>query len=337
MPIRPSSGQEIRQLIDALAGEDVPREAAIARLAVLGNRAADHLVRAYADADRPRTRLGILRALEAAGDSRAVRLAREILASTTTAPLLDETLGVLRSFLNAPEADAARDALDALVAAALDPTLPEATRTGAFDALRDLDAEIVDPLRQRLARDNDPGVRRHAGKHEGPQRSSIWTRAADGDLPSPEVLKHLIAEHAAGARLTELQRLIDAIRAEETREGDGSRRAEWRVLRGMLHQALAARGSRLALYDLRDSLLAPERLPVGFLAALEEIGDASCLEPLAAAYDASSRSSDPWWRDHIAGAFRAIVHREGLTRRHTAIKRLMTRWPTAAAELMGRV
>lgn len=337
MPIRPSSGQEIRQLIDALAGEDIAREAAIARLAVLGRRAADHLVRAYADADRPRTRLGILRALEGGGDPRAVRLAREVLASSTASPLLDETLGVLRSFLNAPDADAARDALDALVAAALDSTLPDAMRIGAFDALRDLDPEIVNPLRQRLGRDRDPVVRRHAGGDEGPQHGSALEDAAAGDLPSPDALKHLVAEHAAGARLTELQRLIDAIRAEETREDDPSRRAEWRIVRGMLHQALAARGSRLALYDLKDSLLAPERLPVGFLAALEEIGDASCLEPLAAAYDASSRSSDPWWRDHLAGAFRAIVHREGLTRRHTAIKRLMARWPTAAAELMGRV
>ena len=61
-----------------------------------------------------------------------------------------------------------------------------------------------------------------------------------------------------------------------------------------------SRGSRLALYDLRDSLLETERLPVAFLAALEEVGDASCLEPLAAAYDASPRGSDPWWRDHLA-------------------------------------
>ena len=63
-------------------------------------------------------------------------------------------------------------------------------------------------------------------------------------------------------------------------------------MRGALHQALAARDSRLALYDLRDSLLEPDRLPVAFLAALEDIGDATCLETLAAAYDASSRSGD---------------------------------------------
>ena len=103
-----------------------------------------------------------------------------------------------------------------------------------------------------------------------------------------------------------------------------------------MHQALAARNSRLAVYDLRDSLLEAERLPVTFLAALEEVGDASCLENLAAAYDASSRSGDRWWREHVATAFRAIVQREGLTRRHAAVKRAMQRWPEATAELMAR-
>jgi hypothetical protein len=103
-----------------------------------------------------------------------------------------------------------------------------------------------------------------------------------------------------------------------------------------VHQALAARNSRLALYDLRDSLLEPDRLPVAFLAALEEIGDETCLETLAAAYEASSRSGDAWWREHVAAAFRAIMQREGLTRRHAAVKRAMARWPDAAADLIGR-
>ena len=75
---------------------------------------------------------------------------------------------------------------------------------------------------------------------------------------------------------------------------------------------------------------------MAFLAALEEVGDATCLEPLAAAYDASAAGADPWWRDHLATAFRAIVHREGLTRRHAAVKRLTTRWPVATADLMAR-
>ena len=62
-------------------------------------------------------------------------------------------------------------------------------------------------------------------------------------------------------------------------------------MRGRVHVALAARGSRIALYDLRESLeaAAPATsfsgpLPVDFLAALSTAGDASCLEAVTAAY-----------------------------------------------------
>jgi hypothetical protein len=133
-----------------------------------------------------------------------------------------------------------------------------------------------------------------------------------------------------------LQRLVDRVRAREQQESDPLVREEWRAVRGALHQALAARNSRLALYDLRDSLLSDERLPVAFLAAMEEVGDATCLDTLAAAYEGSSRSGDAWLRQHLASAFRAIVQREGLTRRHAALKRVLARWPDAAAELIGR-
>src|SRR5207248_2223750 len=115
------------------------------------------------------------------------------------------------------------------------------------------------------------------------------------------------------------------------------RREEWRALRGAGHQALAARNSRLALYDLRDSLLDPDRLPVASLAGLAGSGAAPCRGSLAAAYDASSRSGDAWWRERVAAAFRAIVLREGLTRRHAAVKRMMSRWPEAATDLMARL
>src|SRR5947208_1774983 len=165
----------------------------------------------------------------------------------------------------------------------------------------------------------------------------VWRDAVEGRLPpSPSVLKRAVSIVAPAARLIELQHVVDAIRSREAHETDAGRRAEWRTVRGAVHQALAARGSTLALYDLRDSLLEPERLPVAFLAAIEEIGDVTCLEPLAAAYDVSSRSGDAWWREHVAAAFRAIVRRDGLTRRHAAVKRALTRWPEATADLMAR-
>ena len=71
MVIKASSATEIRQLIAALGGgDDVRREAAIARLAVIGARAVDGLSKVYAEASDRETRIAVLRALEPIGDRR---------------------------------------------------------------------------------------------------------------------------------------------------------------------------------------------------------------------------------------------------------------------------
>jgi hypothetical protein len=313
MPIKPPPGTEIRDLIAALGADDaVARESAVARLTLVAPRAFDALLRAYESAS-PRARAGILRALEAAASPRALPLARAALDSGDADTQL-AAIAVLRAVTASGHATASRDALDALVAVALDDTRPAAVRDAARDAAG---------LPQQAAR--------------APQKDDVWTAALEGQLPaSPDALKSEVNARRATARLTDLQRLVDRVRARERKEDDPARREQWRVVRGAVHQALAARNSRLALYDLRDSLLEPGRLPVAFLAAIEEIGDASCVETLAAAYDASSRSVDTWWREHLASAFRAIVQREALTRRHAAIKRALARWPEATADLMGR-
>jgi hypothetical protein len=339
MPIRPPAGAEIRELIAALGGDDaVARESAVARLAIIGDRAIDPLLRAYASAGAT-LRAGILRAFEVTAEPRALASARDALnaaAPETHAP----AAAVLRALLSSSRSDAASAALDALVAAAVAVDRPSSARLAALEALGDAPADVVEPLRRTLATDPDPDVRAHAsGGPHVPDRSdaSAWEEAVSGQLPSsPDLLKRAVLLRRGTARLTELQHLVDHVRVREQRESDPARREQWRVVRGAVHQALAARNSRLALYDLRDSLLEPDRLPIAFLAAMEEIGDASCLEPLAAAYDASSRSGDTWWREHVAAAFRAIVQREGLTRRHAAVKRAMARWPDAAADLMAR-
>jgi hypothetical protein len=333
MPIRPSSGAEIKPLIAALGGsDDVQREAAIARLAVIGPRAVEHLLGAYS-IGTTRSRTDIFRVLEAIAEPRALTLAREALNGSAAETSL-AALGVLRALL--ATVDASKDALDTLVSTALDRQRGTDLRLAAFEALRDLPADIIQPIRASLASDGDLAVRQAAGGV--PVRTDEWKAAVAGALPATaDSLKNLTAAHQGAARLTELQRLVDHVRARERSESDAGVRAEWRAVRGLLHQALASRGSRLALYDLRDSLSDHGRLPVTFLAALEEIGDASCIEPLADAYDASSRSADLWWRGHLGGAFRAIVRREGLTRRHLVVKRALARWPEATADLMARV
>ena len=121
-----------------------------------------------------------------------------------------------------------------------------------------------------------------------------------------------------------------------------ARRAEWTRVRGRAHVALANRGSRIALYDLRESIeAAASPLPVEFLAALSTAGDASCLEAIAAAYVRATaavlanQEQGGWWRDHLAEAFSLIVRREGLTRRHAQVKKIEKRWGCGAGRSLG--
>lgn len=335
MPIRPSAGAEIRRLIDALSEDDVRREAAIARLAVIGPRATEHLLQEYGSAP-PRVKAAMLRALEVVADPRALPIARTALDDTDENVAI-AAIGMLRGLL--ADRHVSRDALDALVARALDNHQAPAIRLAAVDALRDAPVDIQTPVFATLSADPDPAISARTRTTAAPASATetTWREIVEGRLgASPSVVRAALATHRTSAGLTELQRLIDRLRTREREESDESTREAWRAVRGTVHQALAARGSRLALYDLRDSLLGSERLPVAFLAAIEEVGDASCLEPLAATYEESSRSGDIWWREHVAAAFRAIVLREGITRRHAVMKRLMSRSPEAAAELLGR-
>jgi hypothetical protein len=89
------------------------------------------------------------------------------------------------------------------------------------------------------------------------------------------------------------------------------------------------------VYDLRETIQeARGPLPVSFLAALHVVGDASCLEPLAAAY-VRAPGEDARWRHQLGEAFRAISRRDKVTRRHATVKRIESRWPDAARDLLS--
>ena len=80
MAIKASAAVEIRTLVEALAGDDdVRREAAIARLGIIGPRAVDRLIESYTSSSNRRTHAAILRALEGIGDVRSAPLARTAL------------------------------------------------------------------------------------------------------------------------------------------------------------------------------------------------------------------------------------------------------------------
>lgn len=157
--------------------------------------------------------------------------------------------------------------------------------------------------------------------------------AANGDLPAqPEVLRQTIAAHGADAPLTVLHKVIERVRAREAAVPADEADA-WRVVRATTHLALAMRGSRLAVYDLRESVEAlGSQTPVGMLSALQQIGDASVLDAVA---DAWAGSSNAWFRGQLVTIFRAIVAREKITKRHATMKKLATRQPDAFAALWG--
>ena len=99
-------------------------------------------------------------------------------------------------------------------------------------------------------------------------------------------------------------------------------------MRGVVHQALALRGSRIALYDLRETFdRAAWQLPSAFLGAVQTIGDDSCLEPLAGAF---VRAKDARWQHQLAQAFHEIAKRERITKRHSALRRALAKAPGLA-------
>lgn len=338
MVIKVSSSREIEALIAGLRSMSVPtREAAIARLTVLGARAVDRLIRlAHSDAT-PTARAAALRTLEAIADPHALDAAVDAMEDTEPAVAL-AAVSTARVFLRGPRGAVV---VDGLMKAALDDHRDEAVRTAAVRAMGDLDRKTIAPLLEALAADPSADVRAQVAlaasaqpaRRVGPLQA--LADAADRGLPDdPEMLLGALARPNAAIELPQLLRLVERIGEREAAE-PLPRRPEWVRARGAAHVALANRGSRIALYDLRETLeqsAAP--LPVEFLAALSTVGDASCLQAIAAAYARTSgHAKHDWWRDHLADAFRAIVAREGLTRRHAVIKKLEKRWKNAVDQM----
>jgi hypothetical protein len=334
MVIKASASAEIRVLIEALSGDDdVRREAAVARLAIIGPRAVDRLAAAYESTGDRATRVAILQALTPIGDPRSGAVARK--AVTEGGDVAVAGAGVLRALLNSPKASAATDALDALVALALDPAADRLLRLAAFEGFQDLPADVRTSVADALRDDPDQSLRARAltAASDAEETDALWRMATETDKPrlpeDPRRLRNALAARGSTAPLGVLQKLIDAVRGKESDARAASKRQGWQSLRGSLHQTLALRGSRVALYDLREAVdTAAGRLPISFLAALHLVGDSSCLEPLAAAWKRSP-PEDEWWRHQLASAFRAITRREKITRRHAVLKRLAARWPDA--------
>ncbi len=309
MVIKSSSAREVDRLVGELRdGSPVQRDAAIARLRVIGARALDRLA-ALVRSDAPAVaQAAALKALEGIADPRARDTALDSLAARTPA-VAAAAIAALRPWL-------ASDArvLDAVTALALDRGRSATVRLAALDALSELPRSTIQPVLRQIGGD-DPSL---AAQANGETLSSA--------LDQPSGVMHWLALRGAQAPLSEVHNTIVRLRERERDEPSARRRQEWRVVRAAAHRVLAERGSRVALYDLREAFDAADApLPLDFLTAVTRIGDSSCLDPLARAWAAAEK--EPWWRDRLAEAARAIVTRQRLTGRQALVRRIRSRFP----------
>jgi hypothetical protein len=333
--IRASASQEVRRLIGDLEGTDaVRRDAALARLAVIGTRAVRQLLEHLATAPAGST-ITLIAALEAIPDARAVEPVLGAMDHADAGVRL-AAIKATRGLLALPEGTRV---LDRLTALALDASRAASERVAAIEALGVLPARTLGPLVERLRADESAEVRaaiEHAGLQADDPVEEL-EESADGWLArDPAAVLHLVTRAGDRAPLSTLHRLIEKARS---READGRRglRRDWGTVRAALHLSLARRGSTVALYDLREAFeAAHEPLPADYVAAVTLIGDATCLEPLAVAFAAAHDLSDTeHWRRDLAVAFSAIVEREGLTRRHAALRRVRARFKDELDQLLG--
>lgn len=329
MALRPSRASDVARLIDDLVtGDAVRRESAGARLAVIGTRAVERLLAVAEDGARPiEVRTAALRTLGAIGDIRAVPLATAIL-DRGPADLAPEAIDVLGSVVNRKEPQATA-AFERLAEIALSPRASTEHRLAAIATFDGLPPQLVAPIRRMLESDPTLQVSDRAQRDRSGARAPLATLIKNGLPVDPAVVAAVVREEGGEAQVSTLRAAVDEVRQRE-HAAKGAAAAEWRIVRAALHQALASRGSRIALYDLRETFeRAKEVLPVGFYGAAAAVGDTSILESLAATWSHAAASTDRQWRAHIADAFGAIVGREHLTRRHQTMKKILQRWPAA--------
>jgi len=309
MTIKSSTAREVERLVAQLRdGAPVERDAAIARLRVIGARAIDRLARLIRSTSSAAAQASALKALEGVDDPRARDLAIESLNAGTPA-VAAAAVGTLR-----PRLASDASALDAVTAVALDKSRPAAVRLAALHALSDLPRPTIQPVLQQVGGD-DPSLAARAAGDGGP-----------APFDHPAGIREWLTMRGAAAPLSEIHDAIVRIRERERDEASARRRQEWQMARGAAHLVLAKRESRVALYDLRETFDAAQgTLPLDFLSAAGLIGDASCIEPLARAWSAGKK--EPWWHDHVAQAVRAIAARAKLTGRHAVMKRVRERYP----------
>lgn len=318
---RPVSGETTNLVADLLGGDALRVEAATARLLVMGPRALPHLLDALPGATGT-ARLAVLRVIELLPASRrAVRPLDEAAAGGGDA--LAAVVGVWASWLAAEDRGIATLAFDRLASVVLSDAADPGARQMALRAV----AGLHDAASAELLARVPPDLARAARTPASP------VPTGDG-VSEPAALRQQIASQGPTTPLSELHRALERARGRQQAAATPDEARDWMATRGAVHQALAARGSTVALYDLRELL---ERLdgppPVGAIAALRLVGDATTLEAIATAW---TRVDDEWTRDQLRGATAAICDRHRLTGRHPAFRRLAAKAPALAEATPAR-
>ena len=293
---RPS---EVDRLIADLQSPDpIRRDASVARLRVIGARAFGRLSRFIETSDTPAARALAISALDGLEDPHAVDIAFAALSASDVDTVV-AALTVLRSWV--PREPGTR-LLEAITAIAVDRARDARVRVAALDSLSDLPDDLVRPIREQAPP----------------------PEAGGPPLDNPMAARDWVEAHGERTTLATLHDAIKSFRDAESRAETSGARTEWLRARGAAHHVLAIRGSRLALYDARETFdAAKDPLPTGFVETMVNLGDASCLEPLARAWSATG---DAGWRAQLSEAARRIVTRSKLGGRNAVVRGIRANW-----------
>jgi hypothetical protein len=298
--MRRATGDIDRLIADLQSSDSIRRDAAVARLRILGNRALPRLIDLVAAHESSAVRALALDALEGLDDVRAIDVAFDALRDGNIEVVI-AALGVLRRWV---AEETGTRLLDAITAITVDRSRDARVRVAALAALSELPEHLVRPIRDQAPPPESAGP----------------------SLDDPVQVREWIQAYGAGATLSTLHELITRTREREHAESSSRLRSEWLQARGRAHQALAKRDSLVALYDLRETFeAATGALPQSFLSTAAAIGDASCLEPLARAWATAGKDLD--WNHQLSTTAATIMRREKLTGRSAAVKKLRVNFP----------
>ena len=298
--MRRATGDIDRLIADLQSSDSIRRDAAVARLRILGNRALPRLIDLVAAHESSAVRALALDAVEGLDDVRAIDVAFDALRDGNIEVVI-AALGVLRRWV---AEETGTRLLDAITAITVDRSRDARVRVAARAARSELPEKLLRPIRD----------------HAPPPES------AGPSLDDPVQVREWIQAYGAGATLSTLHELITRTREREHAESSSRLRSEWLQARGRAHQALAKRDSLVALYDLRETFeAATGALPQSFLSTAAAIGDASCLEPLARAWATAGKDLD--WNHQLSTTAATIMRREKLTGRSAAVKKLRANFP----------